>query len=112
MGRKKNELVWQHFQKFGKGVLCLFCKKDYKFANVNKMSSHLLSCYKCPYEIKKKLQKEGQDSGKEYGAGASSSGSDSSRSPSPLSTFTSGISKFVDRISDEDNVSIFNNICM
>lgn len=56
MGRKKNVIIWRHFNKKNNGATCSFCKIHYKVANVNKMEKHLLSCFHCPDYVKRSLK--------------------------------------------------------
>lgn len=58
MGRNKNVSVWRHFTTTNNGTECNFCKKVYKFKNVNKLESHLLSCLHCPDMIRAQFNKK------------------------------------------------------
>lgn len=59
MPRKKNTAIWENYfhSATSKTVKCKHCEKVYQFGNVNKMTRHLLKCYKCPTVIKNKIQK-------------------------------------------------------
>lgn len=111
MGRKKNQSVWKHYDEQGKGVCCKYCKKFHATSNVNKMSKHLEKCFKCPFDVKKKLQPQSPEREKE-GENSTFSGerSSMSRSPSPMTSSTSEISKSVDRMTNEENVCINKNM--
>ena len=59
MPRKKKNDVWENYfhSATSKTVKCKHCEKVYKFANVSKMTNHLLKCFRCPTVIKNKLKK-------------------------------------------------------
>lgn len=54
MGKKKG-VAWRFFRVEDQKVICKYCAKLYKHANVNKMEKHILSCLKCPRDLKKVL---------------------------------------------------------
>ena len=51
MGKKKGA-AWTFFRVDDKKVICKYCAKQYKHANVNKMEKHIISCFKCPKDLK------------------------------------------------------------
>lgn len=128
MGRKKNVIIWRHFNKKNNGATCSFCKIHYKVANVNKMEKHLLSCFHCPDYVKRSLKPSNgktmtttalnQDEQMElrnHSVATSSTESTSnisnetisSSTPSSSKTFNpKKVSSFFDRMSDEENVSV------
>lgn len=106
MGRKQNEKVWNQFKAVGKGAECQHCKKNYVFANVNKMQTHLLKCTQCPEEIRRIIEKESTDSELDTSnSSQASSTSAFSTSKSTPKSKTARISSFVDRITVAENVS-------
>ena len=54
MGKRKGP-AWDFFKEKGCGVICKYCCKEYKHANVNKMSNHIKKCFKTPADLKKVL---------------------------------------------------------
>lgn len=116
MGRPKNEIVWNNFTKTGlgdklKGATCKHCKQSYMIANVNKMTTHLLSCFKCPDEIRVQIRKyvEQSNSGKSSRNASSCSSAESECSdisgPSTSKIARKGIEGYFDNISVQENVS-------
>lgn len=114
MGRKKNDLVWSRFLRKGKGAECTFCKKNYQFANVTKMTNHLLSSFKCPAEIQNQLRSENalapnfstsyRETESESDASTSNASSRSTTPTLSITPKTKFITSFMDRITDEENV--------
>lgn len=115
MGRPKNEVVWKNFTKSGlgdklKGATCKHCKQSYMIANVNKMTTHLLSCFKCPEEIRDQIRKDVELSGSgkssRNASSCSSAESDDSNisAPSTSKIARKGIEGYFDNISVQENV--------
>lgn len=50
---KKKGVTWTYFRVEDKKVICKYCSKLYKHANVNKMERHIKKCFKCPEDFKK-----------------------------------------------------------
>lgn len=114
MGRPKNEIVWNNFTKSGlgnklNGATCKHCKQSYMIANVNKMTTHLLSCFKCPEEIRVEIRKEQSSSGKSSQNVSSCSSAESECSdisaPSTSKIARKGIESYFDNVSIQENVS-------
>lgn len=129
MGRKKNDDVWNHFNENKGGVNCNFCQKNYKVPNVTKMKNHLISCLHCPDNIKSKMKGLSVDeklaekvsdalvlagitteSASPNSSRASTPQSSRASTPQPLSQTSSRPStpnfpRFVDRMTDKENVS-------
>lgn len=112
MGRPKNEVVWNCFTKSGeKGVTCKFCKKQYMIGNVNKLSAHLLVCFKCPEDVRVQIRKYAEESNfnrSSQSAGSSSSAESDCSSRSNLSAVKparKGFNSFFDSMPAQENVS-------
>lgn len=116
MGRPKNDDVWACFTKTAaQGVECKYCKKKYAFANVNKMESHLLACFKCPEEMRAKVRdhvakskfNQTSQSGSSSSTESDGAGRSSSTSfPSSSKIARKGLYGFVDNMSVGENVSL------
>lgn len=53
MGRKKDKVVWNQFEKRNNSVYCKYCSKTFRYANVSRMRSHIIAdCNKCPQDVK------------------------------------------------------------
>lgn len=131
MVRPKNEIVWKCFTKKNDGSHCNYCKKKYVFANVSKMTNHILACFKCPEEIKKDIRtqragaafnpqsKSGSDTRShssetdaESDQSASSSKSIAFATPSTSTSVqkqTKLLGSFVDHMTADENVSSYSN---
>lgn len=129
MVRPKNEIVWKCFTKKDHGSHCNYCKKKYIFANVSKMTNHILACFKCPEEIKKDIRaqraaaalnsqsKSGTDT--QSHSSETDEGSDQSASSSKSIAFatpstsaqkqTKLLGSFVDHMTADENVSNYSN---
>lgn len=114
MGRPKNDDVWACFTKTpAKGVECRYCKKKYMFANVNKMESHLLTCFKCPEDMRAKIRDHaGTSNFNQTSRSGSSSSAESdcsgrsTASPSSTKIARKGLYGFVDNMSARENVRL------
>lgn len=117
MGRKKDDEVREHFEEDKNGFKCVFCKKHYKNENVTKMRAHLISCLHCPDNVKHALAKhtstvdgnlaENVFDSLDLAAIETASLSASSRASTPQSSraSTPSLARYLDRMTDKDNVS-------
>ena len=101
---KPKDRIWVQFHKAkDNSVVCKYCEKKYKFANVNKMKNHIKKCVKSPETIRNESIKEKPISETIVSANSNVQLGIETR---PTGSVPKKITEFLDVMSVEVNVSI------